>query len=538
MTTPLRPSQLLTTPAIALSLLLFAPPAAAATSFPASLAGSDRGDTGAAVRTKEGVLRGVVKEGYRVFNGVRYAAPPTRWGRPRPVESWKGTRSAVKTGADCAQPAVFWRPGQPSSTAEDCLFMNVYTPRKATGKRPVLVFFHGGGGINGAATDVEPVRMAQWGDSVVVTVNYRLGVLGGLDLPALDAETAGGTSGGNYANLDKVQALRYVRRNIAAFGGDPGRVTIAGQSAGAGAVCWLLASPSAAGLFSAAVVQSAGACGNAPTREESHTAGLRFAEAAGCSDPNTALACLRGKSVADLLKVQAAQGTRAGTVAGGGDLPLPPKDAFATGRFNRVPVIFGNVRNEARAFVYESNDMIGQPVTPATYISQIRSTYGDRAQRILAEYPLSDYPGPGLARAKVQTDDRVCTALPFSRSISRYAPTWTYEFRDETAPLRPYMTVPSSFPIGSGHTSEVPYLWQSEIMGKLSEPQLRLSRTMIGYWSRLAESGSPRARWLNQWPRYGSGSGEKRLAFLPGGRTQVVTGADYVAEHHCGMWLS
>jgi para-nitrobenzyl esterase len=100
------------------------------------------------------------------------------------------------------------------------------------------------------------------------------------------------------------------------------------------------------------------------------------------------------------------------------------------------------------------------------------------------------------------------------------------------------MTVPSSFPIGSGHTSEVPYLWQSEIIGRLSEPQSRLSHTMIGYWSQLAASGSPHARWLNAWPRYDSGSGEKRLAFLAGGRTQVLDGADYVAEHHCGMWLS
>ncbi|MQW74521.1 carboxylesterase family protein [Nocardioides sp. dk4132] len=502
-----------------------------------STATTDKVYAGATVRTRDGRLRGAVKQNHRVFSGIRYAVPAARWGAPRPQRPWTGTRTALRPGAECAQLAVFWRPGHAASRAEDCLFLNVYTPRRATGKRPVQVFFHGGGGINGAATDAAPVRMADQGDSVVVTVNYRLGVLGGLNLPGLDVETADGRSGGNYANLDKVEALRWVQRNIAAFGGDRRRVTIAGQSAGAGAVCWLLASPSAAGLFSAAVVQSAGSCGNALTREESHAAGLRFAEAAGCPDADTALACLRATSVADLLDAQAATGTGSSTVAGGSDLPLLPKDAFASGRFNRVPVIIGNVRNEGRAFVYEANDMVRQPVTPASYVAQIEKAYGERAAEILAEYPLSDYRTPGVARAKVQTDDRVCTALPVTRSISRFTPTWTYEFRDETAPLRPYMTIPPSYRIGSGHSAELPYLWQSEIVGSLNRAQLRLSGVMIGHWSRLAHTGRPTGRDVGAWPRFRTGSGEQRLLFLAGGRTRVIAGDAFVAEHHCDMWL-
>ena len=511
-------------------------PAAARSAAPAT-AQANTTYAGATVRTRDGRLRGAVKRNHRVFSGIRYAAPAARWGAPQPQRPWTGTRTALRPGAECAQLAVFWRPGHAASRAEDCLFLNVYTPGRATGKRPVQVFFHGGGGINGAATDAAPVRMANQGDSVVVTVNYRLGVLGGLNLPGLDAETADGRSGGNYANLDKVQALRWIQRNIAAFGGDRRRVMIAGQSAGAGAVCWLLASPSAAGLFSAAVIQSGGSCGNALTREESHAAGMRFAEAAGCSDADTALACLRAASVADLLDAQAATGTGSSTVAGGSDLPLMPKDAFASGRFNRVPVIIGNVRNEGRAFVYEANDLVRQPVTPAAYVAQIEKAYGERAATILAEYPLSDYRTPGLARAKVQTDDRVCTALPVTRSISRFTPAWTYEFRDETAPLRPYMTIPASYRIGSGHSAELPYLWQSEIVGSLSRAQLRLSGVMIGHWSRLAATGRPTGRGLDGWPRFRTGSGEQRLLFLAGGRTRVIGGEAFVAEHHCDMWM-
>lgn len=496
---------------------------------------SDPGGTPATtvVRTPDGALRGVAAGNHRAFEGVRYAAPAQRWVPAQPPEPWSGVRDATAPGSDCVQEAVFWRPGAAASTDEDCLFLNVYAPPGKVRDRPVLVFFHGGGGINGSATDVRPTRMAAWGDNVVVSVNYRLGVLGGLLLPALDAESADGVSGGNYANTDKVAALRWIRDNIASFGGDPDRVVISGQSAGAGAVCWLLASPSANGLFSAAVVQSAGNCGGASSRQAAYTSGEVFAKAAGCTDPATMLACLRERSAAEILDVQAATDTRAGVVAGGSDLPLPPAEAFDTGRFNRVPVIFGNTRNEARAFVYESNDLVRQPVTGTAFVSQINQAYGADAAAVLAGYPLADYPSPGVARAQVQTDERVCTALPYTRSMAKWTPIYTYEFQDETAPARPYMTVPPSFAIGSGHTSEVPYLWQSEIVGELNRPQLALSKLMIAYWTRFAQSGDP-----GDWPAFSARTGEQRLAFLAGGRTEVIPGDDFTAAHHCAVWDS
>ena len=487
------------------------------------------------VQTADGALRGTLQQEHRLFEGVAYAAPAQRWRPAEPLTPWSGVREATAPGGECVQSAVFWRPGAPASTSEDCLFLNVYAPSTIDAAAPVLVFFHGGGGINGAATDVQPAAMAAAGN-VVVSVNYRLGVLGGLSLPGLDAETADGASSGNYANTDKVQALRWVQRNITAFGGDPSKVTIAGQSAGAGGVCWLLASPSAAGLFTGAAVQSAGNCGAAVSREEGAARSIQFAEAAGCADPAATVACLRSKSAAELLDVQLSSGLSFGAVAGGGDLPLAPAQAFATGAFNRVPVIFGSTRNESRAFVYEANDLVRLPLTATAYERTVRETYPDRADSLLATYPLSAYEGPGLALAALQTDARVCPALPISRSISQHTPTFTYEFRDESAPGRPYMSVPSSFPIGSAHTSEVAYLWQSQTDRPLDAEQVRLSKLMIDYWSNFAAAGDPNGDGVPFWPSYSTPT-ELRLGLLEGGHTETISGVTFEQEHHCAAWL-
>ncbi|MFL5247690.1 MAG: carboxylesterase family protein, partial [Myxococcales bacterium] len=193
---------------------------------------------GPVVRAPDGSVRGVLQGGHRLFQGIPYASPPERWRAPQPVRPWHRVRDATRPGNECVQAAVFWRPGSPGSWHEDCLYLNVWTPRHANRRAPVLVWFHGGGWVNGAATDVQPARLTERGRNVVVTVNYRLGAMGYLALPGLDAETPDGKSSGNYGDLDKIQALRWVKRNIGAFGGDAKRVTIAGQSAGAGSVCW------------------------------------------------------------------------------------------------------------------------------------------------------------------------------------------------------------------------------------------------------------------------------------------------------------
>jgi para-nitrobenzyl esterase len=496
----------------------------------------NRGD-GRVVGTADGVVRGSAQGGHRLFQGIPYAAPPVRWKAPQRVAPWPGVRDATRPGPECVQPAVFWRPGSPASWSEDCLYLNVWTPRRVDRRLPVLVWFHGGGWVNGAGTDVQPARLTERGGNVVVTVNYRLGAMGYLALPGLDAESPDRQSSGNYGDLDKIEALRWVRRNVAAFGGDPNRVTIAGQSAGAGSVCWLAASPTARGLFGRAVVQSIGDCaviGHAPAV----TRGRSFADAIGCTDVATMIACLRAKTPAEVIDAQATSGVAWRPVVGGASQPLPPLQAFSSGRFNRVPFIFGNTRHETRAFVYEGNDLIRQPLTARAYEATIRATYGARAGRVLAEYPVTGYAAPGLALAAVQTDSGfACNSVPVTDALSAWVPTFAYEFRDETAPGRPYMVIPPSFPIGSGHTSDVPYVWQSETNVPLTSAQLRLSRLMIAYWSRFAEAGNPNARGLPTWPRYDA-SRRLRIGFLPGGNTSVITGTEYGLDHHCAFWQS
>jgi para-nitrobenzyl esterase len=365
-----------------------------------------------------------------------------------------------------------------------------------------------------------------------VTVNYRLGALGYLTLPALDAESVDGQSSGQYGDLDKIEALRWVQKNIAAFGGDPERVTIAGQSAG-GSVCWLLASPAAKGLFHRAVIQSIGDCANISHQEASQR-GERFTQAIGCKQAPDLAECLRDKSPAQIIAAQAEAGIAWRPVQGGAAQPMLPPAAFASGEFNRVPVIVGNTRHEARAFVYEANDLVRQPVTPASAEAAIRSQYGDDADRVLETYPVASE--PSLALAAAQTDAGfACNSVPVIAALARSAPTYAYEFHDETSPPRAYMTIPPSFSIGAAHTSDVPYVWQSETASPLGPAQMALARIMLRFWSNFAANGDPNGEALPAWPLYGA-EDSPRIGLLAGGQTNQITADDYASDHHCGFW--
>jgi para-nitrobenzyl esterase len=346
---------------------------------------------GAEVQTAEGTVAGDWQPGYRLFEGIPYAEPPVgklRWRPPESPRSWVGVREAKRPGDECVQQATFWRPGSTASWHEDCLYLNVYAPPVELGeKHPVMVWFHGGGWVNGAGTDVQPTWLVAEGN-VVVTVNYRLGALGYLALPALDAESDDKQSSGQYGDLDKIEALRWIRRNIAAFGGDPDRVTIAGQSAGAGSVCWLMASPEAKGLFQRAVIQSIGDCVNI-AHQEAAQRGEHFAQTLGCGGTGEIADCLRAKSPAQIIDAQATVGAPWRPVQGGAAQPKIAPEAFAAGEFNRVPVIIGNTRHETRAFVYEGNDLVRQPVTAASFEAAVRKQFGDNSDRVLEAYPLA-----------------------------------------------------------------------------------------------------------------------------------------------------
>jgi len=291
------------------------------------------------VTTDRGDVKGIEVAGTRQFLGIPYAAKPVRWQAPVEADPWMGLRDASSFGANCAQPDT---PFGFASTSEDCLFLNVYRPT-GDGPFPVMVWIHGGALQFGEGSDYDPSQMVAQG-LVVVTLNYRLGALGFLAHAALSAE--GGGSSGNYGLMDQQAALRWVQRNIAAFGGNSSNVTIAGESAGGHSVHAHLASPLSAGLFHKAIVQSGSYSLNTPTLEAQQTLGQAFAAASGCTDQTAA--CLRNLSVPSLLANQAAlnAGLAISTNVDNRVLLRSHRDAFSTGNFNRVPVMEGTNANE------------------------------------------------------------------------------------------------------------------------------------------------------------------------------------------------
>ncbi|MBT2412462.1 carboxylesterase family protein [Streptomyces sp. ISL-12] len=487
------------------------------------------------VRTSGGAVRGDSTEGVRRFDGIRYGRAPVgdlRWRPPVAAAAWKGVRDASAPGADCVQTAAAWRPAA-ASTDEDCLFLNVWTPaeRPTGGTLPVTVFFHGGGFVNGSGTDIDPVSYVRAG-GIVVTVNYRLGALGWLTLPGLDTETGQGTSG-NYGLLDQVLALKWVKANAAAFGGDPSKVMVTGQSAGAESICALLASPSAAGLFQRAAMESSLRCA-VNTRTAAQTAGAAFTEAADCAGTGAqAVACLRAKSPVQLLDAQKSAGSWR-PVVDGTVLPRSPTDAFASSRFHRMPILIGSTQNEAGAFVYEQYDLTSHPVTPAQYESAVRAAYATDADAVLAHYPLAGYSTPGQALAAVRGDSGFsCPKLAHADALATHsAATYVYEFRDTTAPLRSYQLVPPSFGLGTQHSAELLYLWGAPALTPLSRTQRALADEMIAYWQHFAETGDLSPSGLPRISAYRAGT-PTEVAFTSHGSEAV---SDEAAAHQCAFW--
>jgi para-nitrobenzyl esterase len=267
---------------------------------------------GPIVRTTEGPVQGLTHNGMSVYLGIPYAAPPAgalRWQPPQPRAAWTQTLDATKFGPTCPQITELGVFAGPVSVTEDCLYLNVFAPQAAaasgTKKLPVLVWIHGGGLFDGESNDYDPTALVKGGPAgptVVVTINYRLGLLGYLGHPALDAE---GHDFGNYGLMDQQAALRWVQQNIAAFGGDPGNVTVGGQSAGSTSTAALVISPASAGLFHRAIFESGPLLTVAPL-ELAEQRGSKVAAAAGCGEEvnGAAASCLRALSVQKILSLQ------------------------------------------------------------------------------------------------------------------------------------------------------------------------------------------------------------------------------------------
>ena len=497
----------------------------------------------AVVSTDAGAVRGTLTPQNRLFEGIPYAAPPVgplRWASPQPAAQWEGVRPARTPGNRCAQAQGLI---DEASNTEDCLYLNVTTPRHTAAlPLPVMVWIHGNGYISGAGSLYHAEQLASTGKVIVVSLNYRLGIFGFLAHPALDHGKARHLSG-NFGLEDQQAALRWVQRNAAAFGGDPSNVTIFGESAGGTSVCSHMAAPSSAGLFDKAILQSAQCTGDnwspgPPTwfprpRAEREQHGLDVAAELGCPDTRTAAACLRAKPVQELAK-WSDDGIGSGPTTGRGLLPRSPQRAFATGHFNRVPLIHGTTRDEHHLFTAAIETATGQQTTEASYQEQMHTLFKPAdATRILARYPSRHFHSPGEALSTVVTDWAWgCPALARDRTLSAHVPVYAYEFADKRAPW--FTTLPQpNFPTGAFHGGELQYLFQDEqLPGPQTVDQRRLAAQMIRYWSQFAYTGNPNRSGQPLWRPFQTNEHVQSLA------PNTIGSADLTREHQCGFWAS
>jgi len=504
---------------------------------PAVSASTPGGRTAASVGgpvagTANGPVRGLADGAVDEFLGIPYAAPPAgalRWQPPQPAASWSGVRDATRFAPHCPQPAG---PFGQASTSEDCLFLNVFTPRhqQAGSHFPVMVWIHGGALVSGESNDYDPAELVAHGVTVV-TINYRLGALGFLAHPAL--ADANGQSG-DYGLMDQQAALRWVRRNIASFGGDPHNVTVFGESAGGLSTLAQVASPQARGLFERAIAESGSYNLTQASLASAESAGEAFAVKAGCASQTAA--CLRSLPVSTILADQNAAGYTPNI--NNEVLPQTLGAAFATGNFNRVPIINGTNRDEWRLFVALS-ELAGNPVTASNYQGMISSTLGVPpavAAVIAARYPLTAFPSPSVALGAVGTDAIfACPALAIDQSVSRFVPTFGYEFNDENAPE--LFLPPVSFPYGAAHASEIQYVMDlpaAAFPKTLSAPQQQLAATMRGYWTNFAKRGFPASSGLPSWPLFNNLTQTMQSLAPPAPQTET----DFADSHNCAFWTA
>jgi para-nitrobenzyl esterase len=497
------------------------------------------------VDTEDGAVRGALEEGSRRFQGIPYAAPPVgdlRFRPPAPVEPWDGVRDATQPGSPCPQLQDEINPI--ASTDEDCLSLNVTTPASLEGRRgelPVMVWIHGGAWLNGAGSLYDAGTLAEDGDVVVVTVNYRLGPLGFLAQRDLSARN-GDVASGSAALLDQQAALRWVERNIAAFGGDPDTVTVFGESAGASSVCVQLASPTARGLFDRAIAQSFSCTARYDDLATAEATGDQVAAAVGCAGGTDVAACLRDADVEALLRAWPG----GAFVVGGSALPVQPADAIAAGEHARVPVVLGNNRDEATLFTPLAPLVsTGAPPSPTLtaeeYAAELTARHGDRAGEVLARYPADAYPSPLRALAAVDSDAgtplSTCAHADAYEALSAASwPTrvYAYQFRDRTASSLVDFPFPG-YPEGAQHAVELPYLFPGLFGAPLTAEQQELSATMIRYWTTFAATGDPNGRGVPGWHRYRDGGDVQGLDLASAGGVGPV---DVAAESHCALWTS
>ncbi len=457
----------------------------------------------APVMTADGAVAGQRQAGVDVYRGIAFALPPLgalRWRPPQPVPAWKGVRDASKFAPACMQQGVSM-PGETApSISEDCLYLNVWAPPRRAGQRlPVIVWIHGGGYANGSAS--MPLyhgdRLARKG-VLVVTIAYRLGALGFLAHPALSAESPHGSSG-NYGLMDQIAALEWVQRNIAAFGGDPKRVTIAGQSAGAMAVSALLVSPRAKGLFQRAIAQSGGlfeplqlAPGYMLTNAERD--GASYMDALGA----TTLEAMRALPADRLLGPNAISHP----VIEPEVLPLSPYDAYVQGRYHDVPLLIGSNSEEARSLV----DVTA--VRASRFEADISASFGPLPPALLAAYPHATDAQAREARLGFERDLRFGWDMWAWARLAQSGRSPVYYYSFEQRPPFPADSVYAGW--GASHFAELWYMFDhlGQAPWMWRDADHRLAAAMSSYWVRFAATGNPNGKGTPHWPAFRGATGQ------------------------------
>jgi para-nitrobenzyl esterase len=493
--------------------------------------------SGPIVPTLDGRVQGRVAGRTDEFLGVPYAAPPVgalRWRAPQPLRPWGGVWEAQSPPPRCAQRGSAARAG---SLDENCLHLSIYRPHGTTARDrlPVLFWIHGGALTSGSSNQHNGSLFAQTDGIVVVSIDYRLGAFGYLDVPGLGG---GAADAGDYGLLDQEAALRWTRANIARFGGNPRAVTLAGESAGAYSVCAILSSPPARGLFARAIMQS-GSC-----RSDSTAAALAhgeaFARAAGCPQVVSMARCLRGRSTRQVLGDRKYPPDHL-PIVGGELLPVAPAQAVADGDIAHVPVLIGTNRDEGRLFAKRFAH-----ARRRAYVRIIRAEFGLRATEVLTRYPWTRFPAryrTAYALGTVWTDSGFvygiggCGEQRLAEEFAARSPTWFYEFDDRAAPA-----VNRKLPgylLGAGHTTELPFMWpsyngSSNLYAKLTPSQHELSRWMLRYWGAFVRTGDPAVAGQAPWPGYGNS--RRLMLLLPGSASHAIPTARFSAEHACRFW--
>jgi len=449
------------------------------------------------VKVQEGLLQGTFEDGLTVYKGIPFAAPPVgnlRWRAPQPASNWEGVMQATKFA-----PAPMQDGNPPSGKSEDCLYLNVWTPAKSADERiPVLVWIYGGGFSFGSTS--EPVCsgeiLAKKG-VVLVSIAYRVGQLGFLVHPELSAESPDHVSG-NYGLLDMIAGLQWIQKNIAAFGGDPNKVTIFGESAGGISVSMLCASPLAKGLFHGAISQSGGSFG--PTRpttfpgenmkplKQAEIEGISFAQKLGVS------------TIAELRKISADSLPSGWGMPGGWPIvdgyviPDDQHRLYEAGKFNDVPVLIGYNSDEGASFSREK--------TPDEYLAGVKARYGKFAEELIKADPVGEKTIPKTARDLARDAAFGWHTWSWARLQAKTGKSKVYYYYFDQHPAYPENS--PYFGYGSPHGQDVAYVFQhlDTSNPQTTKSDLEISEAMGNYWTNFAKYGDPNGKGVLEWPAF------------------------------------